>query len=153
MRDLELQQWVLAEVEPVTSAMGFAVVELAVGGKRHQTQVHLTVYRPDGVGIEDCAAISRNVHPRLELIEGLNGVTLEVSSPGVDRMLKNPREFSIFKGKRVRVLLEGEAEWRIARILDASGDGVTLEVDGQPRTLRFNAVRKAKLEETQEVGE
>ena len=143
----------MAEVEPLTNAMGFAVVELAVGGRRHQTQVHLTVYRPDGVGIEDCATISRNVHPRLELIEGLGGVTLEVSSPGLDRTLKNPREYSIFKGRRVRVILEGQNDWTGARILDASAEGVTLETAGQSRTVPFAGIRKAKLDETEEVGE
>ena len=153
MGDPELQKRLMAEVEPVTNAMGFAVVELAVGGKRHQTQVHLTVFRPDGVGIEDCAAISRNVHPRLELIAGLGSATLEVSSPGLDRTLKNPREYSIFKGRRVQVLLEGESEWTGARILDTSAEGVTLETAGQPRNVLFTGIRRAKLDDTEEVGE
>jgi len=147
LRDLELQKRLLAEVEPVTSAMGFAVVELAVGGKRHQTQVHLTVYRPDGVGIEDCAAISRNVLPRLELIEGLSDATLEVASPGLERILKHPREYSIFKGRKARVLLDGETEWRSACILEVADENVTLELDGEARRMPFSGVRKTKLED------
>ncbi len=153
MRDPDLPRKVLAEIEPVTSAMGFTVVELAVARRRNQTQVHLTVYRPGGVGIEDCAAISRNVHPRLEIIEELGGVSLEVSSPGIGRLFKNPREFMIFKGRAVQVLLDGETEWRGSRIRDASADGVTLEIDGQARTLRFTDIRKARLEESEEAGE
>jgi ribosome maturation factor RimP len=153
LRETGLDSRVLQEVEPLVNAMGFDVVELGLRRRRGQTQVYVTVYRPAGVSIDDCAAVSRNIHPRLELIEELGDIALEVSSPGLNRTLKGPREYAIFRGRRVRVLLDDDPQWRNGRILEASGETVTLEMDGEARAVRVGEIRRARLEEAEEAVE
>lgn len=153
MTDTEEEKRILQEFEPVLQAMGFAIVELKVGRTHRKSHVSLTVYRPEGVGIEDCAAISRNVSPRLELIEDLKNVTLEVSSPGTTRVLKSLREFPIFQGKAIRALIGDVPEWQMARIAGVSGDDVLLEIEGKVQAVPYNTIRKAKLKDTEEARE
>ena len=80
-----LDDQLISEVEPLVSGMGFSLVELRLGRSHKQNHVALVVYRPEGVSIDDLAAISKNLYPRLELIEELDNLRLQVSSPGLDR--------------------------------------------------------------------
>ncbi|MBN1835347.1 MAG: hypothetical protein JW820_05815, partial [Spirochaetales bacterium] len=88
----EFRSRILAEVTPIVSGMGFRLVELRHGQSHRQNHVSVTVYRPEGVSVGDCAAISRVLHPRLELMEELENLRLEVTSPGLDRVIKSPEE-------------------------------------------------------------
>ena len=92
----ELEDQLRCEVEPIVTGMGFTLVELRHSRSKNQNHVILVVYRRDGVGINECAAISKNLYPRLELIDGLENLQLQVSSPGLDRVLKSDEEYSIF---------------------------------------------------------
>jgi ribosome maturation factor RimP len=135
-------------VAPVVQAMGFRLVELGLHRSRQGSRVHVVIYRSQGVSVEDCAALSRSLRPRLELAAGLGEVALEVSSPGLDRVLKDPAEYEIFRGRGVRLWLRDAAEW-----LDGINEGL---VDGQlnlstgGRSLRIDLeqVVKAKLDAT-----
>jgi len=57
------------EVTPIIEGLGFSVVELNIGRSTHQINVAIVIYNPEGVGIEDCASVSRTLRPRLELLE------------------------------------------------------------------------------------
>src|SRR5690606_34297891 len=91
-------------IEPVLAGMGFSLVELSVGRLKGSTRVTVILYRKEGVGIDECAEASRLLFPRLETLEGLADVSLEVSSPGMERQIRSPAEYSIFLGRGVRVL-------------------------------------------------
>jgi ribosome maturation factor RimP len=133
-------------VAPVVEAMGFRLVELGLHRSRGGSRVHVVVHRGEGVGVEDCAALSRNLKPRLELAAGLGEVALEVSSPGLDRVLKSPAEFEIFRGRGMRLWLREADEW-----LDGVDEGVAegaLEFasGGQRMRIRLEDIVKAKLD-------
>jgi ribosome maturation factor RimP len=133
-------------VAPVVEAMGFRLVELGLHRSRGGGRVHVVVHRGEGVGVEDCAALSRNLKPRLELAAGLGEVALEVSSPGLDRVLKSPAEFEIFRGRGMRLWLRDAADW-----LDGVDEGVAegaLEFasGGQRMRIRLEDIVKAKLD-------
>jgi hypothetical protein len=63
----ELRRLIESEVEPIVNGLGFRLVELRHGQSRKQNHVSITVYRPEGVSVDDCATISRMLYPRLEL--------------------------------------------------------------------------------------
>jgi ribosome maturation factor RimP len=133
-------------VAPVVEAMGFRLVELGLHRSRGGSRVHVVVHRPQGVGVEDCAALSRNLKPRLELAAGLGEVALEVSSPGLERVLKDPAEFEIFRGRGMRLWLREAADW-----LDGIDEGVAegaLEFSsgGRHMRIRLEEIVKAKLD-------
>ncbi len=133
-------------VAPVVEAMGFRLVELGLHRSRSGSRVHVVVHRDQGVGVEDCATLSRNLKPRLELAAGLGEVALEVSSPGLDRVLKDPVEFEIFRGRNMRLWLREADDW-----LDGIDEGVAegaLEFasGGQRLRIRLEEIVKAKLD-------
>jgi ribosome maturation factor RimP len=133
-------------VKPIVAAMGFQLVELGLHRSPNGSRVHVVIYRAAGVGVDDCAALSRNLRPRLELAAGLGEVGLEVSSPGLERVIKDPAEYEIFKGRGVRLWLRDAADW-----LDGVNEGVEdgalgLSRGGQRLRFGLEQIVKAKLD-------
>ena len=146
MNDGPLDEQLRNEVEPIVSGMGFSLVELRHNRSRKQNHITLVVYRPEGVGVNDCAAISKNLYPRLELIEGLENLRFQVSSPGLDRVLKSEREYTIFAGRGVRVMLHGQKEWIRGKIEGVQEGVLSLDEDGKMKKIKIADIRKAKLD-------
>ena len=146
MNDGLLDKQLRNEVEPIVSGMGFSLVELRHNRSRQQNHITLVVYRPEGVGVNECAAISKNLHPRLELIEGLENLRFQVSSPGLDRVLKSEREYTIFAGRGVRVMLHGQKEWIRGKIEGVQEGVLSLDEDGKMKKIKIADIRKAKLD-------
>jgi ribosome maturation factor RimP len=142
----ELDDQLRSEVEPIVSGMGFSLVELRHSRSKNQNHVILVVYRPDGVGVNECAEISKNLYPRLELIDGLENLQLQVSSPGLDRVFKSEEEYSIFRGREVKVMLQGETEWIRGILEDVWEDEISLQSGGKITRMRMGDIRKAKLD-------
>ena len=82
-----------------------------------------------GVSLDDAAEVSREMSAALDATNVLGDVpyTLEVSSPGVDRPLTEPRHWRRAAGRLVRVKVTGEGTVQ-GRVLAADADGVTLDV-------------------------
>jgi ribosome maturation factor RimP len=146
MMATELEDQLRCEVEPIVTGMGFTLVELRHSRSKNQNHVILVVYRPDGVGINECAAISKNLYPRLELIDGLENLQLQVSSPGLDRVLKSDEEYSIFVGRDVKVMLHGENDWFRGKIESVGEGKVILRSGAELHSIQMNQIRKAKLD-------
>lgn len=107
-----------------------------------------------GVSIEDCEAVSREVSAQLDVEDPISGnYTLEVSSPGVDRLLFTPAQFARFLGEQAKVGLKlpqagrRRLQGRIAAVAagERGSDTITFEVDGQPFTVAFDNIDKARL--------
>jgi len=141
-----LDEQLRKEVEPIVAGMGFSLVELRHNRSKNQNHINLVVYRPDGVGVDDCAAISKNLYPRLELIQGLENLRFQVSSPGLDRVLKSEREYSIFAGRAIRVMLHGQREWIRGKIEGVQEGVLSLDEAGTMRKIKTADIRKAKLD-------
>jgi ribosome maturation factor RimP len=140
-------------IEPVLSGMGFSMVELSVGRLKGSTRISVVLYRRQGVGIDECAEASRLLLPRLETLEGLEDVSLEVSSPGIERQIRSPAEYEIFKGRGVRVLAGDETEW-IGGIIDGVEDGTLWLKRGRERKgFAVSSIRKARLDHPVEIEE
>jgi ribosome maturation factor RimP len=141
-------------VEPVIAGMGYALVELAVGRRRGVSHVVAVIYRVSGVGIDDCAEVSGMILPRLETLEPLSsGVTLEVSSPGIERSIRSPAEYGIFAGRGVRVLSGTETEWQYGIIDRVEGDTLWLRKGREKRGFALSGIRRARLDHAVEVEE
>jgi ribosome maturation factor RimP len=108
---------------------------------------------PDGearmVGIEDCEAVSREVSAQMDVADPISGnYTLEVSSPGVDRPLFTAGQFARFVGEDAKVALKLPQDGRRrlqGRIVAVEGGNIGFEVDGQPFTVAFDNIDKARL--------
>lgn len=141
----------IAELEPVVDGLGFRIVEAKQARVRGTLHVAVVIYGPDGVSVDACAQVSRTLMPRLELLFSTQDIALEVGSPGIDRKIKDNREFEIFTGRGVQVLLIDSDEW-IGGTIDAV-DALSVTISGGfgSRSVPFEKIQKAKLDEAQEV--
>ncbi len=102
-----------------------------------------------GISVDDCAAVSHAVSQILDADDPIKGhYTLEVSSPGLDRVLRKRAHFERFVGERVFVelMLPIEGRRRFAGTLKAVlGEAIVVEVDGQAHVLPLERIQKARL--------
>ena len=140
-------------VEPILAGMGYALVELALGRRKGTTRVSVVIYRQEGVGVDDCAEVSGMLLPRLETIEGMADVSLEVSSPGIERALRSPSEYAVFAGRGVRFLAGDETEWRGGIIDRVEGETLWLRIGRERKGFALALIRKARLDHSVEVEE
>jgi len=100
-----------------------------------------------GISVEDCERVSRQLE-RVLAVEGFDYDRLEVSSPGLDRVLRTPAHFRRFAGSEAELRLRVPVgnRRRYAGVLRGATDaGVALEVDGEPMTFAFANIEKARL--------
>lgn len=130
--------------------MGFEVVEVKLGLSHKLSHISIVVYNKNGVGINDCSSISRNILPRLELIEELDNITLEVTSPGIDRQIKSKEEYDIFVGRGIKLLLIDSSEWTGGIISEVKNNKLFLLKEKEIIEIEMNSIKKAKLDYSQE---
>jgi len=149
----------------------FALTQQALAGtdialvdveRAPQGLLRVTIDRTDGVRIEDCEQVSRQLS-RVFAVENIDYKRLEVGSPGLDRPLRSAQDFQRFDGHRVEVRLRQALDNRktftgILRADQSAQDdlsrqedvNLTLELDvngGDPQALNFTLadVERAKL--------
>jgi len=111
------------------SGMDLESVRVSAAGKRKLLRV--VVDSDHGVSLDDAAAVSRELSLVLDRVEVMGDFpfTLEVSSPGVDRPLTEPRHWRRAVGRLVTVTLtHGDA--LTGRVVQADTDGVILDTEG-----------------------
>ncbi len=145
-----LEQHLWSVLEPVINAEGFQCVDLQLQRNRRARRLAVIVYRAGGMDVASLEALAREVQFQLPLIGDVPGnaiddVTLEVSSPGVERVLRWPREYAIFADKAVRVLRGDATEWEPAVIVSSAGESVTLRFDRGEETVPIATIRRAQL--------
>jgi ribosome maturation factor RimP len=102
-----------------------------------------------GISVDDCAAVSHVVSQILDAEDPIKGhYTLEVSSPGVDRVLRKRAHFERFLGERVFVELKLPIEGRrrfAGTLKSVLGEAIVVEVDGRAHELPLERIQKARL--------
>ena len=149
-----LKEKVLKVIAPELEAMGMDIIGLEVSGNAGKTLLRLYI---DKIGetqdrctlsLADCEKVSRAVERLLD-VEDLFGrnYVLEVSTPGVDRPVRNLAEYKRFKGRLANVTLikEGTNSNFDGRIKSVDGDVVMFDINGRDLKVNFNDIRKAKL--------
>ncbi len=135
---------------PVVEDLGYELWHLeSVGAGRSRT-VRLYIESPDGIALEDCEKVSREVSAVLDVEDDSSGqFQLEVSSPGLDRPLVTPEHFRRFVGEAARISMfapvDGKKKLR-GVILAVNGDTVDLGCDDQTYSLSMSDMAKARLE-------
>ncbi|MGA2396812.1 MAG: ribosome maturation factor RimP [Steroidobacteraceae bacterium] len=140
-------------LEPPIEALGFELLdlELAQAGRGGVLRIFIDrVNGPDtSVTVDDCAAVSHAVSEVLEVEDPIKGnYTLEVSSPGFDRILRKRAHFERFVGERIfaelKLPLEGRRRF-VGTLKSIGNDSILVEVDGRPYELPFERIQKARL--------
>jgi ribosome maturation factor RimP len=140
-----VQSELTALLEPTLSGLGFELVDYEASRTGNLIRVYID--SANGITVEDCAAVSNHL-TRLFAVEGIEYGRLEISSPGLDRPLRQVRDFKRFQGERAQVKMRVPVEGRknfVGVLRGASEAEIQLEVDGTVLSLELAQVDKARL--------
>ncbi|GAA0621998.1 ribosome maturation factor RimP [Streptomyces crystallinus] len=140
-------------LEPLVSAKDLDLEEIEVSKAGRRRMLRIVVDSDEGVELDTCAELSRAVSDALDEsdVMGDEEYVLEVTSPGAERPLSEPRHYVRATGRLAR-LTPTEGGELVARILGVDDEGVDLEVPGvkgrkaTARRLAFSEIAKARVE-------
>jgi ribosome maturation factor RimP len=137
-------------LEPVVTSAGYDLEDVSITAAGRRSLIRVLVDGDDGIDLDAVAELARGVSQLLD--EETDGgpafagpYVLEVSSPGVDRPLTEPRHWRRAVGRLVSVTTaDGEAI--TGRVLSADGDSVTFDLDGSARVLTFASAGPGRVQ-------
>jgi ribosome maturation factor RimP len=136
----------------IAEARGLELVEVELfrAGRREVLRVYLD--KPGGISLGECAETSRELSELLDVEELFQeAFTLEVSSPGLDRPLRTPRDWARRVGEFVRIhlseALEGKRTW-IGKLVASGDESARIVADrtGQEIEIPYRAVQLARVD-------
>ena len=144
-----------SECAELVEGLGYYLVELKISPQRGVTQVQSVVASRDpseNISVNDCAKVHRILLARLEEILGTDNISMELSSPGMERNIKNAAEFKFFVGRKIRVFSKSASDWIGGELLSSDSEKLSLKVesensekDGQTKTVEYQDIAKAKF--------
>jgi len=143
-------QAIRAMAERVTRSEGLFLVDVELKGGRSHLLLRVYIDKPGGVSHADCQLVSEQLSALLDVEDPFPGrYLLEVSSPGLDRVLSKPSDFAHFAGRRVRVVLREPANGPSVlegRLAGFESGRVRLDLGASgTRELELAAIARAKL--------
>jgi ribosome maturation factor RimP len=147
--DTALHDRLIARFEPVLAALGFELVEIEFVPGPGGGTLRIYIDHAEGIDVDDCADVSHVVSELLDADDPLPGAySLEVSSPGLDRILRTPEHFARYVDSRVKVELAVARDGRrryTGMLRSANGESIELEVDNFSVSIRLAEIGRARL--------
>jgi len=135
----------MKDCDPLVRGLGYSLVELVVFKRQSTWHVRVVIAGQSGVGIQDCTKVHRALLPRLEAVLQSQDMYVEVTSPGLERVLKNASEFSVFTGRGIKIWNTDISDWIQGVVLSADTRSVRLDTGGSEIEVPFDKINKAKL--------
>jgi ribosome maturation factor RimP len=149
---------IIGLLEPAAAAMGMDLEDVRVTSAGRRRLLRIVVDADGGVSLDDIALVSRELSAVLDRAAamGESSYTLEVSSPGVDRPLTEPKHWRRATGRLVTVPLRsqprtgsddpGESAAVTGRITGADSRGVRIDVDGASREFGYPELGPGRIQ-------
>lgn len=135
--------------EPSVTALGYDFVAVELTGDGSQTILRVYIDLPGGITVHDCEQVSRQISAILDVEDPVPGeYTLEVSSPGLDRLLVKREDFERFAGEGVKIHTGETVLGRrnfTGRLQGVENDLVLVEVDNEIYELKLENIERARL--------
>jgi ribosome maturation factor RimP len=142
----------IAEFESIARASDCELVHAEIKGN----VLRVILDKEEGISLGDCEQIAKHVSAYLDVVDfGRSRYVLEVSSPGLDRQLYEPRDYARFVGRLARVTYgtaEGKKRTVVGRLQaftpEPAPGAVTVvaEPSGEELSLRLEDIKLARLE-------
>lgn len=137
-------------LSPLVQERGYELWALET--KKQGSRLHLTVYidSPHGISLDDCEDVSKHLDPFLEENDLIKGsYNLEVSSPGLERVLVKPSHFQRFVGEKVKIKVNSQRYNRknISGVIEKADEKtvIILDSEGKSHSLFYNEITRARL--------
>ncbi len=144
------EQQIQEMLEPTVEALGFELWGLEYLSQGRHSLLRLYIEHENGIGVDDCAAVSEQVSSVLDVEDPITGeYTLEVSSPGMDRLLFRLEQFQAYVGEqvdiRLRTAFEGRRKYN-GILKGIEDEDVVVQVDDHEYLLPHSAIDKARVQ-------
>ena len=134
---------------PVVAGLGYEMWEIEYAPRAGGGLLRLYIDAAEGISVDDCERVSRAVSATLDETDPIPGhYTLEVSSPGLDRVLRTQAHFARFSGERVKLEMMRPVDGRKrfqGRLQTVGESEITLETDGGRVSLPIDDIHRARL--------
>ncbi|HEU4708466.1 MAG TPA: ribosome maturation factor RimP [Methylophilaceae bacterium] len=133
-------------LERSVTQLGYELVDLEISNRGKL--LRLFIDKPEGVNIDDCVLVSNHLSNLLAVEHDIDYDRLEVSSPGMDRILKKEKDFVRFTGERAQIKLRIPVEARknfIGILRGVEQESVLLECEGAIQKIAMSNIDKARL--------
>jgi ribosome maturation factor RimP len=127
--------------------LGYEMVDLEVSNRGKL--LRLFIDKPEGINIDDCVFVSNQIGNVLAIENDIDYDRLEVSSPGLDRLLKKETDFIRFTGERIKVKLRMPVEGRknFLGVLRGLQQGeLLIECESTVQRIALTNIDKARLD-------
>lgn len=137
-------------LEPYIEDKDIEVVDIEYVKEGKDWYLRVYIDKPEGISIEDCEDLSRYLSDRLDEVDPIkHKYILEVSSPGIERPLKKPKDYERFKGEKIYVKLyqpvDGRKEF-VGLLKDYKDGNVYIEiVQGEIMAIPLEKISLARL--------
>ena len=137
-------------LQPTVEGLGYELLGVERQQSSGGTLLRLYIDSSDGIVVDDCAIVSRQIGDLLEVEQVVSGeYTLEVSSPGLDRPLFTPVQYQAFIGSDVKVRLRTLVNGRrrlAGKLSDATDDYLTIQIGEEQFDVQYNLVESARVD-------
>ena len=137
-------------LETTIEALGFELWGVEYLSQGRHSLVRIYIDAPNGITVDDCATVSEQVGGVFDVEDTITGeYTLEVSSPGMDRLLFKLEQYPGYVGEIVELRLRGafEGRRRFKGVLKGiEGEEVVIQVDDHEYLLPHSAIEKARIQ-------
>ena len=137
-------------IEPVVQELGCELWGIEKLQQGRQVVLKIYIESADGINVDDCARVSRQVSAILDVEDPIPGeYMLEVSSPGVERRLFKPEHFNVCKGEKVQITLrqafDGRRKFK-GLLCGLEDEEVVIRVDdAQEIVLPMDSIERARV--------
>jgi ribosome maturation factor RimP len=153
----ETHQILLNEFERVVEPLGIQIVQLSAYTGKSGMNIRVVIHRNGGVTLDDCERVTRIFNDILTILEPIdeNNYTLQVSSPGIDRVFKDEKEYNIFASAHVKIVFDETSPYGEGGVIRGvlkglKGDSVVLVPHNEPKrelSIPLNSIRKTQLDD------
>ena len=147
--DAALHDRLIARFEPVLLGLGFELVEVEFAPGPGGGTLRVYIDSAEGIDVEDCADVSHVLSDLLDADDPFPGrYSLEVSSPGTDRVLRTPEHFARFVDNRVKVELLAPRDGRkryTGMLRRTDGESIEMDVDNFSVSIKLAEISRARL--------
>ena len=139
-------------LNPIIEDLGYELYDLEDLQYQGQRILRVSIDHEQGIKLEDCVRIDQMLHKLFEENDPIEeGYTLEVSSPGIFRVLKNPEHFRRFTGERIKIRLKKKINGMrqvIGKLCSSTEDGIQFlpEKSEEGLFIAYGNISKARLE-------
>lgn len=136
-------------IHSVVTGLGFQVWGFEYRPHSESALLRIFIENEGGVSIENCTKVSRQIGAALDVDDIIPvAYILEVSSPGIDRVLFTPEQYTNYVGEEVKVRTRSPIEGRrnFRGTIESVGDlEVSVKIDNDTFVIPFNVVDRARL--------